>query len=399
MNSSTKTLPQSNIGDKGCLSAAILSVYDLPNVNGKTVQPLHISMTLLGKEVRTGPPSAKHREKNSFKFVAKGKEENILSISAPLDMLYPETVVFSLALENENTLVAHCKLNSLHINESQWLILNLNPPGENQVQEENGTTLRIKMCLSGPFRKEVAAIISMSNMWFDTFDSVSTVVSSSVSSISSFIPQQLPSSKLILLPTIPLATAAVALLPVLLGLLVVGLPFFLPVLVALLGIGASIAVGSGVVYLSSAAGREYASNFLVPIWSTFLMTSAGQSLVYDTGPRPSPVALAATILPKDMMGRLVVSLVIDFVGSSSYLLPVVGEGFDVAWAPIQTILLMAMYDETMPSLKYISFMEEILPFTDALPSGTLGWCRQYSHLLLGEGMKRVDELRVVLKRD
>lgn len=314
-------------------------------------------------------------------------------------MLYPETVVFSLALENENTLVAHCKLNSLHINESQWLILNLNPPGENQVQEENGTTLRIKMCLSGPFRKEVAAIISMSNMWFDTFDSVSTVVSSSVSSISSFIPQQLPSSKLILLPTIPLATAAVALLPVLLGLLVVGLPFFLPVLVALLGIGASIAVGSGVVYLSSAAGREYASNFLVPIWSTFLMTSAGQSLVYDTGPRPSPVALAATILPKDMMGRLVVSLVIDFVGSSSYLLPVVGEGFDVAWAPIQTILLMAMYDETMPSLKYISFMEEILPFTDALPSGTLGWCRQYSHLLLGEGMKRVDELRVVLKGD
>jgi hypothetical protein len=211
------------------------------------------------------------------------KKENILSISAPLDMLYPETVVFSLALENENTLVAHCKLNSLHINESQWLILNLNPPGENQVQEESGTTLRIKMCLSGPFRKEVAAIISMSNMWFDTFDSVSAVVSSSVSSISSFIPQQLPSSKLILLPTIPLATAAVALLPVLLGLLTVGLPFFLPVLVALLGIGASIAVGSGVVYLSSAAGREYASNFLVPIWSTFLMTSAGQSLVYDTG--------------------------------------------------------------------------------------------------------------------
>jgi hypothetical protein len=91
--------------------------------------------------------------------------------------------------------------------------------------------------------------------------------------------------------------------------------------------------------------------------------------------------------------------VIDFIGSSSYLLPGVGEGFDVAWAPIQTILLMAMYDETMPSLKYISFMEEILPFTDVLPSGTLGWCRQYSPLLLGEGMKRVDELRVVLKSD
>jgi hypothetical protein len=322
-----------------------------------------------------------------------------LSISAPLDMMYPETVVFSLTLENEDCLVANCKLNSLHINESQWLILNLNPPGEYQAQEESGTTLRIKICLSGPFRKEVAAIISMGNMWFDTIDSVSSVVSSTVNSFSSFLPQQLPSSKLILLPTIPLATAAVAVLPILIGLLTVGLPFFLPVLVVLLGIGASLALGSGVVYLSSTAGREYASNFLLPLWSTFLTTNAGQSLVYDTGPRPSPVALAATILPKDMIGRLVVSLVIDFIGSSSYLLPGVGEGFDVAWAPIQTILLMAMYDETMPSLKYISFMEEILPFTDALPSGTLGWCRQYSPLLLGEGMKRVDELKVVLKGD
>lgn len=197
--------------------------------------------------------------------------------------MYPETVVFSLTLENEDCLVAHCKLNSLHINESQWLILNLNPPGEYQAQEENGTTLRIKICLSGPFRKEVAAIISMGNMWFDTIDSVSSVVSSTVSSISSFLPQQLPSSKLILLPTIPLATAAVAVLPILIGLLTVGLPFFLPVLVVLLGIGASLALGSGVFYLSSTAGREYASNFLLPLWSTFLMTNAGQSLVYDTG--------------------------------------------------------------------------------------------------------------------
>jgi hypothetical protein len=199
-------------------------------------------------------------------------------------MLYPETVLFSLALENEIKLVANCKLNSLHINESQWLILNLNPPGgEHRDQEESGTTLRIKMCLSGPYRKEVAAIISMSNMWFDTFDSLSSVVSSTASSISSMLPQQLPSSKVILLPTIPLATAAVALLPVLLGLLTVGIPFFLPVLVVLLGVGTSLAFGSGFVYFSSATGRESASNFLYPIWSTFLTTSAGQSLVYDTG--------------------------------------------------------------------------------------------------------------------
>ena len=98
-----------------------------------------------------------------------------------------------------------------------------------------------------------------------------------------------------------------------------------------------------------------------------------------------------------MVGKLIVSLVIDFIGSSSYLLPLVGEAFDLAWAPIQTIFIMALYDESMPSLKYISFMEEILPFTDVLPSGMLGWVREFSPLLMTEGLKRVDDLKVVLR--
>jgi hypothetical protein len=93
-----------------------------------------------------------------------------------------------------------------------------------------------------------------------------------------------------------------------------------------------------------------------------------------------------------------VSLLIDFIGSSSYLLPGVGEAFDITWAPIQTILLMAMYDKAMPSLKYISFIEEIMPFTDVLPSGTLGWVRKYSPLVMEEGLKRVpDHIRDIVR--
>jgi len=98
-----------------------------------------------------------------------------------------------------------------------------------------------------------------------------------------------------------------------------------------------------------------------------------------------------------MVGKLILSLVIDFIGSCSYLLPVVGEGFDLAWAPIQTIFLMAMYDDRMPGLKYVSFIEEILPFTDLLPSGTLGWVREFSPLLMEEGLKKVEDMRVVLR--
>jgi hypothetical protein len=102
-------------------------------------------------------------------------------------------------------------------------------------------------------------------------------------------------------------------------------------------------------------------------------------------------------MPSDMLGKLVVSLVLDLIGSSSYLLPIVGEGFDLAWAPTQTIFIMALYDEKMPSMKYISFVEEILPFTDLLPSGTLGWVREYSPLLFEEGIKKVEDLRVVMR--
>ena len=55
----------------------------------------------------------------------------------------------------------------------------------------------------------------------------------------------------------------------------------------------------------------------------------------------------------------------------------VGEGFDVAWAPIQTIMIMAMYDHVAPNLKYLSFVEEILPLTDIVPSATIGWLYEF----------------------
>jgi hypothetical protein len=36
-----------------------------------------------------------------------------------------------------------------------------------------------------------------------------------------------------------------------------------------------------------------------------------------------------------------------------------------------------MYDKTSPNLKYVSFVEEILPFTDIVPSATIGWLMQF----------------------
>lgn len=48
------------------------------------------------------------------------------------------------------------------------------------------------------------------------------------------------------------------------------------------------------------------------------------------------------------------------------------------------MLIMALYNQTTPSLKYVSLAEEWLPFTDILPSATIGWAAENMPGLLEE---------------
>jgi hypothetical protein len=52
--------------------------------------------------------------------------------------------------------------------------------------------------------------------------------------------------------------------------------------------------------------------------------------------------------------------------------------------PIQSMLIMALYNQTTPSLKYVSLAEEWLPFTDVLPSATIGWATENMPWLVEE---------------
>eukprot|EP01083_Nonionella_stella_P255108 876041_1 len=96
--SSNKGLPtELSKAGSGRLTACILSAYDLPD----GIQPSHVSMTLLGEEVRTGPPSARHRDSNAFKFVSDNSQsgevvckKHEISVSAPLNLLYRQSAVF-----------------------------------------------------------------------------------------------------------------------------------------------------------------------------------------------------------------------------------------------------------------------------------------------------------------
>jgi hypothetical protein len=235
-------------------------------------------------------------------------------------------------------------------------------------------TLRLQMTLTGPYRTEIAALVNVAQWWFGAVDIAQGSVDRAVSKLPKL---PLPDAKYLLVPAAPFAAVVVVTAPVIIGILVIGLPVFLPLAVVAGSFLAAVLVVAMGLYGSTQTGRSQIGGMLAPVAQTVLSTPSGQTMVYQTGPRPTPVKVTRAVLPAGMWQRLLVSLLVDLIGSSSYLLPLVGEGADIIWAPVQTILIMAMYDKTSPNLKYVSFVEEILPFTDIVPSATIGWLMQF----------------------
>jgi hypothetical protein len=382
-SSSAPSVPPNDRSHKGALVVTVLSAYDLISQQ----QPIAVSLQVAGTHttVKTGPPSARHRDRNSYRFVA----NQTLRVESPLSQLYKSKALLTVEYDNPTDNLS-CELvcKTVHIHETTWLILNLDKKATSTNNNNNNSsddeedvipTLRLQVRLEGPYRTEIAAIVSFGKLWFQFMDNAETA--------SRQVMKQLPTLplKYLLIPTVPLATAVVVLSPILIGVLVVGLPVFLPILVVVGSVLMAVSGVVGILVASTSNGRTQIGSALAPMYHTLLSTPSGQTLVYETGPRPTPVSLARSILPTDLMGKLVVSLVIDALGSSSYLLPVVGEAMDVMWAPMQTVLIMAMYDSVSPNLKYLSFIEEILPLTDVIPSATIGWLTEFGPQLLQLG--------------
>jgi len=71
-------------------------------------------------------------------------------------------------------------------------------------------------------------------------------------------------------------------------------------------------------------------------------------------------------------GKLLICLLIDAIGTSSELIPFVGEATDVVWAPIAALGLRSLYGSNV--IFGLELVEEILPFTDIIPLATICWC-------------------------
>ena len=197
-----------SLEQNGCLQANVLSVYDLPYPDAI---PRAITFSVRGMTVSSGPPVARQKDRNSFRFAPVSDQKtktktgtsnsNISSNSigndantnvnandvasiklvAPLRELYQETVKVRVTYDDpDKCLETDLDLRQLRIHQQKWLILNLrttteskkttatpNGNGNNSTKtivkaaatsgssfaEEDMTptpTIRIKFKLSGP---------------------------------------------------------------------------------------------------------------------------------------------------------------------------------------------------------------------------------------------------------
>lgn len=76
--------------------------------------------------------------------------------------------------------------------------------------------------------------------------------------------------------------------------------------------------------------------------------------------------------------NLILGIVFDSIGMLSFSIPFLGEFSDVIWAPMAGFLMTWMYKGTVGKVGGIfTFLEEIIPFTDFIPSFTMTWIYYY----------------------
>ena len=76
--------------------------------------------------------------------------------------------------------------------------------------------------------------------------------------------------------------------------------------------------------------------------------------------------------------NLVLGILFDGIGMLSFTVPFIGEFSDVIWAPLAGFLMTWMYKGTVGKVGgTITFLEEIFPFSDLIPTFTLTWIYNY----------------------
>lgn len=84
------------------------------------------------------------------------------------------------------------------------------------------------------------------------------------------------------------------------------------------------------------------------------------------------------ITPVKPLPSLAACLVMDFIGYASFGIPILGEFLDIIWAPISALIFMKMFGFRKGFFGgMFSFVEELLPGMDIIPTFTITWFIHY----------------------
>jgi len=76
--------------------------------------------------------------------------------------------------------------------------------------------------------------------------------------------------------------------------------------------------------------------------------------------------------------HIALCIILDIIGYASFSLPILGEVSDIIWAPLSGFIFYRLFGGKMGMLGGgFSFIEEILPFTDFIPTFTIAWVMRY----------------------
>ena len=72
--------------------------------------------------------------------------------------------------------------------------------------------------------------------------------------------------------------------------------------------------------------------------------------------------------------NITLCVLLDLAGMASYIFPALGEFADVVWAPISAYIFFKLFGGRLGMIgSVLNFLEEIIPFTDIIPSFTIAW--------------------------
>lgn len=77
---------------------------------------------------------------------------------------------------------------------------------------------------------------------------------------------------------------------------------------------------------------------------------------------------------KIFVPNIAICILMDLVGMATYFFPGLGEFADIVWAPISGYIFYKLFGGRFGIVGgTLDFLEEIIPFTDVIPSFTIAW--------------------------